>query len=409
MRRNFFPLTLGLLGASLFTLCHCHSKPDAQKTKITLAQLFRENKDFRLIPDSSSVKRILLDSLIELKDSFNVKQPGYAIRLTEDQVTRAAAMINSAWKNKLLEIGALRKKIAAEQLSFSVAITSKSFLPLARLMGDRDPTAKDLAFLANWKSRIKNLEADIAPNLRLNGTQLDPASAVLDLRTFGLISPPKDQDTASTCWAFSATAAYEAAYKLLKGKDINASEQEVINCSGAGNAIDGGMSFLVFRWMVDSTRNLDDNAAEPYLAINHSCSLVHPNTDYFAVAANLVSLDNNINTVPSVAWIKNAICKHGAISAAVYATDRWINYTGGVLDDKNSYLDQDKTRLSNHAILIIGWSDPLKSWLVKNSWGTNWGSTCKETGYNGKDRGFIWVHYGCENIGKKACWVTPKQ
>jgi cathepsin L len=244
--------------------------------------------------------------------------------------------------------------------------------------------------------------------LTLNGVTLDPTSKTLDLRLYGIISPPKDQGDANTCWAFSANGAYEASYKIRKGKDINTSEQEVVNCSGVGRANSGGVSFLVFRWMVDSSRNLADATLIPYLATDAVCSELHPNTDYYGVSSALVSPDGNIDKVPTRPQIKEAICEHGAISAAVYAIDRWRHYKGGVLKDKNTY-DSAHIPLSNHAILIIGWSEKLQAWLVKNSWGEHWGSPCNETGYTGKDSGYIWVHYGCENIGKKAAWIMAKK
>jgi hypothetical protein len=48
----------------------------------------------------------------------------------------------------------------------------------------------------------------------------------------------------------------------------------------------------------------------------------------------------------------------------------------------------------NHEILIVGWDDNRGVWLVKNSWGQQWG-----------DEGYINLRYGCNYIGFGASWV----
>jgi C1A family cysteine protease len=409
MTRNILVIAISLLGMTL--LSNCNNPASTETTgekKVSLFTLMKEDKDFKVIPDSSSVKRIVLDSMSDLRDSSALTQASSEIHLTEGQVAHAAEMLSSVWKKKMAELEELRKSIANAHLAYTVNITSKSFTPLSKIEGDRDLTLAGKDRFEKWKNKRKNLDQRSAAYLTFNGIVLSPHAKIVDLRTYGLIDPPKDQGDASTCWAFSANEAYEAAYKISKNKDINTSEQEVINCSGAGSAVDGGVSFMVFRWMVDSTQNLDDSLASPYLATDNSCSKVRPNTDYFAITADLVSPDQNINTVPSVSLIKDAICKHGAISAAVYATDNWRDYEGGIFNDNSTYLEGG-VPLSNHAILIIGWNDAIQCWLVKNSWGLNWGSACNESGYTGTEKGYIWVHYGCENIGKKASWVTPRK
>ena len=58
----------------------------------------------------------------------------------------------------------------------------------------------------------------------------------------------------------------------------------------------------------------------------------------------------------------------------------------------------------NHCVTIVGWDDSKQAWLVKNSWGTGWGSTC---GF-GTERGYIWIKYGCDNIGLFPGWVLAK-
>jgi hypothetical protein len=46
-----------------------------------------------------------------------------------------------------------------------------------------------------------------------------------------------------------------------------------------------------------------------------------------------------------------------------------------------------------HIVIIVGWDDNKKAWLIKNSWGTGWG-----------DNGFGWITYGSNKIGMGASW-----
>jgi cathepsin L len=49
----------------------------------------------------------------------------------------------------------------------------------------------------------------------------------------------------------------------------------------------------------------------------------------------------------------------------------------------------------NHGIIIVGWDDAKKSYRIKNSWGERWG-----------EKGYMWIEYGCNNIGYGAAWVV---
>lgn len=87
--------------------------------------------------------------------------------------------------------------------------------------------------------------------------------------------------------------------------------------------------------------------------------------------------------------IKRAVITYGpVVSMLNFDNCLWL-YGGGVFNEEQK---QDGT----HIVLIIGWDDSKEAWLIKNSYGADWGES-----------GFGWVKYGSNNIGQWSAWVMP--
>ena len=184
---------------------------------------------------------------------------------------------------------------------------------------------------------------------------------------------------------FAAMASYEAGYQLLYKKNIDVSEQHLLDCGGIGKC-KGGWYGTVFRKM-NSTGGMDENRY-PYKGKASSCR-VKSGSKYF-------ELDNGhigkYLKIASVAQIKEGICKYGVLSSALYVTRMFTAYSGGVFDEHS------KAKGVNHAVNIVGWDDSKKSWLMRNSWGEKWG-----------EKGYMWIEYGSNNIGTGTSWVLPRE
>ncbi|RYY52143.1 MAG: hypothetical protein EOO05_22295, partial [Chitinophagaceae bacterium] len=126
-----------------------------------------------------------------------------------------------------------------------------------------------------------------------------------------------------------------------------------------------------------------------------ACTESTPGTNYYASDWGIVDPSNDINKIASVANIKNALCKYGVIAASVYVTPLFQNYASGVFYE---FANNTADPVSNHAIDIVGWDDDKGAWLIKNSWGTDWG-----------EDGYMWIKYNSNNIGRRAAWVVAKK
>jgi cathepsin L len=192
-------------------------------------------------------------------------------------------------------------------------------------------------------------------------------------------------------------AAYESSYLINCGAVINTSEEYVVNCSGAGGW-DGGWPFRVMLWMTSQQKNVCDESSLPYTGPPQKCPSTAPMNKYYASGWGIVD-PIKFNAVPNVASIKEKLCKYGVISTTLYADDNFKHYTGGYFfgfkSSTGSYAP------INHAVAIIGWDDSIQCWLIKNSWGTDWGTEC---GYN-TERGYMWIKYDSNNIGVQSIWV----
>lgn len=210
---------------------------------------------------------------------------------------------------------------------------------------------------------------------------VDPTTPMFDWRYYGVVSRVRDQGECGDCWAFGTLGAFEGAYALGMRRLVDLSEQEVLNCSGAGSCGGGwwAFPFLVQRGSVTELQL-------PYRGTEGRCYAVVASS-YRAATWSYVSTTTPNN--PSVAEVKTALCKFGPIAAAVRATPAFLSYQAGVFNERDP-------RSINHAITIVGWNDRLGAWAIKNSWGPSWGTD-----------GFAYIAYESNGIGTGAAWVMP--
>ncbi len=282
----------------------------------------------------------------------------------------------------LAEIEAMRAEIQANGWDFEVGPNPAMQYELSELCGRREEllTAEDF-------ERTNAIEGLVAAPL-----------ATLPTYYIGRFTPPKDQKSCGSCWAFGTIDEAETAVLthngaplgVVNGNSIAASsntpdfsEQYVVSCNPYGYSCSGGNVALKF--LISPNPGAMPESCFKYTATNAACS--YCSSPAWTLLASWGYLTSD-TTIPTATAIKQAIQAYGAVTAYVYVDRTFQAYTGGV------YKNTKKYRYTNHEIQLVGWDDSKGAWLLKNSWGTGWGIG-----------GYMWITYSSSRVGEGAAWA----
>jgi hypothetical protein len=194
-------------------------------------------------------------------------------------------------------------------------------------------------------------------------TGLDPS---LDWRSNNgnYVTGVRDQGNCGSCWAFATTGALESNCLINNGSlsDLNLAEQVLVSCSRAGSC-SGGYIDRASDYIRDT--GLPGESCYPYTATNGKCAKACPN--WQPSAYGISSWSYVATTKPTVDTVKNALATYGPLVTTMDVYTDFFYYQGGI------YSYSYGSRQGAHAILIAGYDDPGQYFIVKNSWGTDWG------------------------------------
>ncbi|XP_019157351.1 PREDICTED: ervatamin-B-like [Ipomoea nil] len=201
----------------------------------------------------------------------------------------------------------------------------------------------------------------------------------LDWREMGAVTDIKSQGTTcGSCWAFSVVATVEGIHKIKTGQLISLSEQQLIDCDVKNKGCDGGYRDEAFQYIAGSG-GLAAESDYPYDGVQHNC-----NTEKLRNPA--ATITGYHLTYPDEISLLSAVTDQPVSAGITIDGELFRHYGGGVFSGYNGGGNCGSG--NSHAVTIIGYGtsdDGRDYWLVKNSWGTDWG----ENGYVRMARGII--------------------
>ena len=187
--------------------------------------------------------------------------------------------------------------------------------------------------------------------------------------------------------------AIETCFKKLTGVFGDYSEQQMLDCGygqfGA-NGCDGARTYAYLAWAAANKIEFTHESNYPYQSTD-STFQCPANLPVYNQGARVSSYYGTPNSNEDL--LKKLVHENSAVVASINANTIG-EYKGGIYEG----CDPSVTK-TNHAILVVGYGteNGVDYWLIKNSWGADWG----EEGYMKLQRGV-----GMCGIGQKMYTVS---
>lgn len=177
-----------------------------------------------------------------------------------------------------------------------------------------------------------------------------------------LLPTVKNQGACGSCWAFSTIASMEAAYAKEFGEVVAFSEAHLAECDKFSGGCMGGFMVNGLMFFTQNGPVLEEDY--PYILPLGSCQQERARS--------------NIPTIPYAFRVDDEeealydALTHNVVSVAIQAENPYMrSYRGGVIDGADCGTELD------HGVTLVGYEADTDAWIVRNSWGEDWG----EDGY----------------------------
>ena len=211
----------------------------------------------------------------------------------------------------------------------------------------------------------------------------------VDWRERNAVTEVKNQGECGSCWSFSSTGSIEGINAINFRRLHNVSEQQLMDCSTEeGNkGCEGGMMDNAFKYVINNN-GLCSEEDYPYQAEQGQCQENQCN--------NVVNISDYSDVEQNNEHILMRAVSQQPVSVAIQANiSSFKFYKYGVYQDPQCGDQLD------HGVLIVGYGTDrfqrLDYWIVKNSWGPEWG-----------DKGYIKILRNYDQSESGMCGIASQ-
>ncbi|TEA11692.1 hypothetical protein DBR06_SOUSAS6910170 [Sousa chinensis] len=215
----------------------------------------------------------------------------------------------------------------------------------------------------------------------------------------GIISPIRNQQNCNCCWAMAAAGNIEALWAIKNDQSLEVSVQELLDCDRCGNGCKGGFVWDAFITVLNNS-GLASDKDYPFKGNSkpHRCQAKKHK--------KVAWIQDFIMLQPCEQSIARYLATQGPITVTINMK-LLQQYQKGVIKATSTTCDP---QLVDHSVLLVGFgksksvegrqaeaissrSPPhprysIPYWILKNSWGANWG-----------EEGYFRLHRGSNTCG----------
>jgi len=221
---------------------------------------------------------------------------------------------------------------------------------------------------------IKNLETI---NNKQTSNNLPSSFSWQDVNGKNFVTPIRNQSPFSSCETFAIVAAIESMIQIKLNYSFNCDLSEAhlwFNCDPSlewGSYPDANLQYL-------RDHGIPDESCWPYPSEK---KVYPPNSTCDCWKDRVVKITGWEFLPHDQTSIKEALIEYGPIPTYIFLYQDFMLYLGGI------YRHRWGKPIGPHMVTIVGYNDDPGYWIVKNSWGTDWG-----------ENGWFRIEYGQSSI-----------
>jgi len=278
---------------------------------------------------------------------------------------------------------------------------ASSWTAVANSRFQDQPLADVMVLLGAANYAKQNVHIAAVDDLRADTEKYSGLPDHWDWREHGYVDEVVDQGNCGSCYAMATISAVNSRFRVKsEGKmGLNLSGQNLLTCSSYNQGCEGGYPYLAAKYGADYGFSLD--TCDPYKdgkIPEKSCSNKQCNTKFYL--SDYYYIGGYYGNCSEVSMM-HEVMESGPIVSGFQAPYSLFSYESGIFTGPDAK-KEGAWEQTNHAVVIVGWgvdtarTPPMKYWIVKNTWGKDWG-----------EDGYFRIRRGRDECGIESMSVAP--